>query len=102
MTSEALCRCGKPLSMHHDSREPNLPAGAVLSHPGTPTPVPSEVVETTAGEREVSVTELLHAFNRSTGICRCGAGPFVAAEWLAHYRAQDQPVRVTTDEREGR
>jgi hypothetical protein len=29
------CRCGKPLSLHHDSREPNLPRGAILSHPGT-------------------------------------------------------------------
>lgn len=32
---EATCRCGKPMSLHVDSRIENPPAGAVISHPGT-------------------------------------------------------------------
>ena len=49
--------------------------------------------ESGAGERVV--TTLLHSFDRWSGMCRCGDGPFVTAEWAAHYKAQDQPTRST-------
>lgn len=37
-------------------------------------------------------THLLHAFDRQTGICRCGDGPFTVPEWVEHYHAQETPT----------
>jgi len=35
MIDEKVCKCGKPMRLHRDSRDENLPFNAIISHPGT-------------------------------------------------------------------
>lgn len=61
------------------------------------------MTHTAENDAPLTVTTLLHSRSPLTGMCRCGGGPFVPGEWLAHYQAQDEPhtTRVIPPDLEG-